>query len=227
MPQVTALKDKGLKCVVVWLTPQDQAAFMQDLRTVNYPMTVYGNDVTNADDTFSSLAGETGDGLITAALTSGLHPTPELEAFRKAYKEKFNLESSPFAETSYDSVKMFAEVLTAANSTEADAIRQQLAEKTQGFGGITGTLGFQPAGAHHHHEGSDLPRRVPMPPRRPGSSSRSSPFTVVLSGRRLGRRPASEFPAHLLQTHANLKRTDSGAPSHRPVEGLLICCNSS
>lgn len=141
MPQVTALKDKGLKCVVVWLTPQDQAAFMQDLRTVNYPMIVYGNDVTNADDTFSSLAGEMGDGLITAALTSGLHPSPELEAFRKAYKERFNLDSSPFAETSYDSVKMFAEVLTAANSTEPDAIRQQL-EKTQGHKGITGTLGF-------------------------------------------------------------------------------------
>ena len=69
--EMTALKDKGLKCVVVWLTPQDQAAFMQDLRTINYPMTVYGNDVTNADDTFSSLAGETGDGLITAALIVG------------------------------------------------------------------------------------------------------------------------------------------------------------
>ena len=31
MPQVTALKDKGIKCVDVWLTPQDQAAFVQDL----------------------------------------------------------------------------------------------------------------------------------------------------------------------------------------------------
>lgn len=143
MPQVTALKDKGIKCVVVWLTPQDQAAFMQDLHTINYDMIVYGNDVTNADDTFSGLAGAQGEGLITAALTSGLHPSPELEAFRKAYTARFNLESSPFAETSYDSIKMFAQVLEAAQSTKPDDLRVQL-EKTQGYKGITGTLGFSP-----------------------------------------------------------------------------------
>ena len=95
----------------------------------------------NADDTFSSLAGDLGDGLITAALTSGLHPSPELVAFREAYTKRFNLESTPFAETSYDSIKMFAEVLEAAQSTEPDALRTQL-EKTQGYKGITGTLGF-------------------------------------------------------------------------------------
>ena len=33
MPQVNAIKAAGLKCVVVWLTPQDQAAFVQDLHS--------------------------------------------------------------------------------------------------------------------------------------------------------------------------------------------------
>jgi len=141
MPQVTALKDKGIKCVDVWLTPQDQAAFVQDLRAANYEMTVFGNDETNADDTFASLAGDLADGMITAALTSGLHPSPELVAFREAYKKQFDLESTPFAETSYDSIKMFAKVMESAPSLEPDDLRMQL-EKTQGYQGITGTLGF-------------------------------------------------------------------------------------
>src|SRR3954462_13201392 len=31
MPRASAIKHKGIKCVDVWLTPQDQAAFVQDL----------------------------------------------------------------------------------------------------------------------------------------------------------------------------------------------------
>src|SRR5262249_1091479 len=68
MPPVNALKAAGLKCVVVWLTPQDQAAFVQDLHSVGYEATVFGNDETNADDTFAKLAGDLADGVITAAL---------------------------------------------------------------------------------------------------------------------------------------------------------------
>jgi branched-chain amino acid transport system substrate-binding protein len=42
MSQVNAIKAAGLKCVVVWLTPQDQAAFVQDLHSVGYDATVFG-----------------------------------------------------------------------------------------------------------------------------------------------------------------------------------------
>ena len=104
MPQATALKAAGIKCVDVWLTPQDQAAFVQDLHSLGYQATVFGNDETNADDTYAKLAGDLADGTITAALTSGLHPSPALEAFREEYKKAFNLESTPFAETSYDAL---------------------------------------------------------------------------------------------------------------------------
>ena len=143
MPQATALKAKGIKCVDVWLTPQDQAAFVQDLRSLGYAATVFGNDETNADDTYAKLAGDLANGTITAALTSGLHPSPELVAFRDAYKKKFSVESTPFAETSYDSIMMLAQVLTKANSTKPDALQKEF-NNTAGFKGITGDLGFTP-----------------------------------------------------------------------------------
>ncbi len=79
----------------VWLTPQDQAAFVQDMHSINYAATVFGNDETNADDTYASLAGDLAHGTISAMLTSDLHPSPELQAFRDAYKKRFNVEATP------------------------------------------------------------------------------------------------------------------------------------
>jgi ABC-type branched-subunit amino acid transport system substrate-binding protein len=141
MPQATALKAKGIKCVDVWLTPQDQAAFVQDLHSLGYQATVFGNDETNADDTYAKLAGDLADGTITAALTSGLHPSPALQAFREEYKKKFNVESTPFAETSYDSIMMLAQVLANTKSTEPAALQKEF-NNTSNFKGITGDLSF-------------------------------------------------------------------------------------
>jgi len=143
MPQVNAIKAAGIKCVDAWLTPQDQAAFVQDLHSIGYPAIVFGNDETASDDTFSKLAGNLADGMITAALTSGLHPSPELVAFRDAYSKQFKVDSTPFAETSYDSIMMLAQVITNTKSTKAEALQKEF-NNTKGFKGITGDLGFSP-----------------------------------------------------------------------------------
>ena len=105
-------------------------------------MTVFGNDETNADDTFSKLAGDLADGTITAALTSGLHPSPELVAFREAYKKKFNLESTPFAETSYDSIMMFAQVLTEAQRRPSRTRCGRSSRRPRASRASPATLGF-------------------------------------------------------------------------------------
>jgi branched-chain amino acid transport system substrate-binding protein len=141
MPEVNAIKAAGIKCVDAWLTPQDQAAFEQDLHTTGYSAMVFGNDETNADDTFSKLAGDTADGTVSAVLTSDLHPSPELVAFRDEYKKKFNIDPTPFAETSYDSIMMLAQVITDAKSTKPVDLQKGF-NSVQGFKGITGDLGF-------------------------------------------------------------------------------------
>ena len=141
MPEVNAIKAAGIKCVDVWLTPQDQAAFVQDLHSAGYDAAVFGNDETNADDTFSKLAGDMADGMISAVLTSDLHPSPELTAFREEYKTKFNVEATPFAETSYDSIKMLAHVVETTKSTKPADLQKGF-NSVQGFKGITGDLGF-------------------------------------------------------------------------------------
>jgi branched-chain amino acid transport system substrate-binding protein len=141
MPEVNAIKAAGIKCVDAWLTPQDQAAFVQDLHSSGYSATVFGNDETNADDTFSKLAGEIADGTVSAVLTSDLHPSAELTAFRDEYKKKFNVDATPFAETSYDSIMMLAQVVKDAKSTKPADLQKGF-NSVQGFKGITGDLGF-------------------------------------------------------------------------------------
>ncbi|CDX36192.1 exported hypothetical protein [Mesorhizobium plurifarium] len=141
MPEVNAIKAAGIKCVDVWLTPQDQAAFVQDLHSIGYDAIVYGNDETNADDTYSKLAGDLADGTITAMLTTELHPSPELLAFKDAYKKKFNVDATPFSAGAYDSIKMLAQVIKDVKSTKPEDLQKGF-NAVQGFKGMTGTIGF-------------------------------------------------------------------------------------
>jgi branched-chain amino acid transport system substrate-binding protein len=143
MPQINAIKAAGVTCADVWLTPQDQAAFAQDAHSLGFKVTTFGNDETNADNTFANLAGDNADGTISAVLTSGIHPSPAMLAFRDSYKTKFNDESTPFAETSYDSILMLAQVIAKANSTKPAALQKEF-NNTKDFDGITGSLSFSP-----------------------------------------------------------------------------------
>jgi branched-chain amino acid transport system substrate-binding protein len=143
VPEINAIKATGATCVDVWLTPQDQAAFAQDLHSLGLKYIVFGNDETNADDTYAKLAGVQADGTISAALTSALHPSADLQAFATDYKKKFNDEPTPFAETSYDSIMMLAQAITNAKSTEPKAL-QKAFNSIPHFAGITGDLGFSP-----------------------------------------------------------------------------------
>ena len=66
-----------------------------------------------------------------------------MQAFRQEYQSKYDIASTPFAETSYDSIMMLAQVITKANSVMPAALQKEF-NAIQGFDGITGTLGFSP-----------------------------------------------------------------------------------
>ena len=141
MPEVDAIKAAGIKCVDVWLTPQDQAAFAQDLQTAGLDVMMFGNDETNADDTFSKLAGKLGDGMITAQLTTDLNPSDRLVKWRDAYKKRFDVDATPFAAGSYDSIMMLKQVIEAVGSTDPEALRNGF-NSVKDFDGLTGMLSF-------------------------------------------------------------------------------------
>jgi branched-chain amino acid transport system substrate-binding protein len=142
--EIQKILDSGADCVEVWLTPGDEAAFMQELDSLGITdLTVLGTDVTNADSTFTDLAGEQGDGLISAMMTADAFPSDRLVEWRDQYRELFDgLNPGPFAEISYDAVYILKQVIEDADgATDPESIRQGLNALTD-FPGLTGDLSF-------------------------------------------------------------------------------------
>lgn len=142
--EIQKIVDSGASCVEVWLTPGDEAAFMQEIASLGIDdLTVLGNDVTNADATFTDLAGAEGDGMISALLTSDVYPNDRLLEWQEEYRGLFDgLEPGPFAELSYDAVYILKQVIEEADGkTDPESIRAGLNKLTD-FDGLTGSLSF-------------------------------------------------------------------------------------
>lgn len=142
--EIQKIVDSGASCVEVWLTPGDEAAFVQEIASLGITgLTVLGNDVTNADATFTDLAGPEGDGMISALLTSDVHPNDRLVEWQQQYRDLFDgLEPGPFAELSYDAVYILKQVIEdGGGATDPESIRAGLNKLTD-FEGLTGSLSF-------------------------------------------------------------------------------------
>jgi len=142
--EIQKIVDSGASCVDVWLTPGDEAAFVQEIDSLGIDdLIVMGNDVTNADATFTDLAGAQGDGMVSALLTTDVYPNDRLLEWQGQYRDKFDgLEPGPFAELSYDAVYILKQVIEDADgATDPESIRAGL-NKLTNFEGLTGSLSF-------------------------------------------------------------------------------------
>jgi branched-chain amino acid transport system substrate-binding protein len=139
--EIASIKATGAKCVDVWLTPQDEAAFVNEVHSLGDSFTVLGNDETSADTTFAGLAGANANGVLSAELTAAYAPNAAVKAFASAYLKEFHLATTPFAELSYDAVFMLAKAITAGHSTSPTSIQTQL-NSIKNYPGLTGSLTF-------------------------------------------------------------------------------------
>ncbi len=142
--EIQKIEATGADCVDVWLTPQDQAAFLQEAKTDGANFKFLGNDETCSDSTFSDLAKTAGDGMICALITTDMSPDATLQKFRSDYKAKFNVDATSFAELSYDAVYMLKQAIEAGGgATDPETIKDQL-NKVSNYDGLTGSLTFTP-----------------------------------------------------------------------------------
>lgn len=139
--EINKIKQSGADCVDVWLTPQDQASFVQEAKSLGVKLTVFGNDETDADATFSDLAKDEADGMISALLTTEVHPNAKLTEFQQRYQQRFKVASTPFAEATYDAMLMLRDAIKSANSTKAVDLQKAFNAITN-FDGLTGQLSF-------------------------------------------------------------------------------------
>jgi branched-chain amino acid transport system substrate-binding protein len=142
--EINKIKATGADCVDVWLTPQDQASFVQAAHNQGVHFTVFGNDETDSDTTYTGLAKNLADGTISALLTQEVSPDATLKAFQASYQSRFGTPSTPFAEATYDSIMMLKQAIEAAKSTDPKAV-QNAFNHISGFAGLTGSLSFSPS----------------------------------------------------------------------------------
>jgi branched-chain amino acid transport system substrate-binding protein len=141
--EINKIKSSGADCVVVWLTQQDAARFVQTLKSTGVKLTVLGNDEMNADNTFASLAGRDADGAIGAELTTQLHPSKALLSFQKRYKDQFHLAATPFAVANYDAIMLLGRLIKKTGSTDAGKLQAAL-NSVKNYKGLQGTVNFSP-----------------------------------------------------------------------------------
>jgi len=139
--EIDKIKASGANCVDIWLTPQDQASFVQEANNEGAKFTFLGNDETSADPTFSGLSKDQAQGMISALITTEVHPSATLTAFQSKYKAKFNVASTPFAELSYDAIYMLKQAIEKGKSTDAASLQKQL-NSISDYPGLTGSLTF-------------------------------------------------------------------------------------
>jgi branched-chain amino acid transport system substrate-binding protein len=142
--EINKIKATGADCVDVWLTPQDQASFVQAAHNQGVHFTVFGNDETDSDTTYTGLAKDLADGTISALLTQEVSPDATLKAFQSGYQSRFQAPSTPFAEATYDSIMMLKQAIESAKSTDPKAV-QNAFNHISGFQGLTGSLSFSPS----------------------------------------------------------------------------------
>ena len=142
MPEVNAIKAAGIKCVDAWLTPQDQAAFVS-----GYPFgRLWSDDLRqrrNQRRRHLFQAGWRSRRRHDQRRPRPRSPPkpPAAQTFRNDYKKRFNIDATPFAETSYDSIMMLAQVIKDAKSTKPMDLQKGF-NAVPGFKGITGDLSF-------------------------------------------------------------------------------------
>lgn len=139
--EISKIKSSGARCVVVWLTPQDAATFMETMHTMGDNFTVLGNDEMDSDPTFSNLARKAGNGAIAPIMTAVLHPSPALKAFDKTYQAKFHVAATEFSYASYDGIMILAKAVEMAHSTNNIALQKALNHLT-GYKTLMGVVNF-------------------------------------------------------------------------------------
>ena len=140
---MSKIKESGADCVEVWLTPQDQAAFVTEMNHLGDEFTVIGNDNMTQLDVFQELAGKYADGALAPQLTSVVEETPEIEKFDKEFEAAHHIPASVNAYGAYMGTFILAKAIEMAKSTEPEAIQEAL-DELKNFKGLMGTISYSP-----------------------------------------------------------------------------------
>ncbi len=142
-PQLTAIKEKNPDCLYIAGYYTEAAKIAQQAKDLGMDVQILGADgLCNA--VLLEIGGEAVEGTYA---TSGFYPddpSPAVQNFVKAYKDKHGEEPDMFAAQGYDAARIVIEAIKSKGST-SEEIREGLAA-TKDFPGITGKTSIDEEG---------------------------------------------------------------------------------
>ncbi len=121
---------------------QEGGLIIKQLRAAGYKGKIMVAD-GSVDKQIVSIAGEANSQGVYATMTQTPQTIPGGEAWTAKYKAAFNADPGPYSPTSYDAVRVAAEAIKKAGSTNGDAIITAL-ENMGDFKVFSGSLKFTP-----------------------------------------------------------------------------------
>lgn len=125
--QLARLRDAGAELVILWTHDNESALIVRQARQYGLPMKFAGS-TSLSQPSFIKLSGPTGEGVISASDFIVANPDERVQAFVKKFRDRYKADPELYAATYYDAVKLAAQTINAAGSTDAKKIREEFSK---------------------------------------------------------------------------------------------------
>ena len=132
------LKASNVEAIVHWGNAQEGALILNQMRALGMDQPYYACDRCVSDE-FLEAAGDNAEGVICTYPWNPTRLDEKLDAFRKAYVERFNTEPDTYSAHGYDGMSMLIWAIQTAGLNRAK-IRDVLAHRATPYQGATGTI---------------------------------------------------------------------------------------
>ncbi len=136
--QLTSLRPTSPDVLFVPGYYTDAGLIARQAKSLDLKATLLGADGWDSPK-LVEIGGEAMEGAYLSNHYSVDDPAPAVHKFVDAYKARYGAEPDSIAATSYDAMRLIADAITRAGSTEGPRIRDALAA-TKDFAGVTGTI---------------------------------------------------------------------------------------
>ncbi|MFY9725872.1 MAG: ABC transporter substrate-binding protein [Bryobacteraceae bacterium] len=166
--QLERMKEANLDVVIHWGDAGQSALILNQMRKMGMNQPFLASDRSVSPE-FVKIAGPNAEGVICGYPWNPDHKDPKLDAFRAAFRKRFNAEPDTYAAHAYDGMNMLIWAIQVAGLNRAK-IRDVLAYRTKPWPGVTHDIPFGAAldslaevylarfenGAWHYHSREDM-----------------------------------------------------------------------
>jgi ABC-type branched-subunit amino acid transport system substrate-binding protein len=136
--QLDRIENALPQAVVHWGDGEDGARVLNAMRARGMKQPFYSCDRCVSDE-FVALAGKNAEGVICGFPWNPTRSDPKLEAFRKAFRERFGAQAETYASHAFDGMNMLIWTVQTTGLNRAK-IRDVLAHRAEPFQGVTGDI---------------------------------------------------------------------------------------